>query len=96
MSYVPSTIQRVAILRQRELLAEAEYARLVAQARSSNRPSSRKEISMPTLIAVKSLVQSLLLSPRAAGIAAVVLALVAGLLLGPQGADAVGAIANGR
>lgn len=96
MQYAPALTHRVAALHQRDLLAQADHDRLVAQTRSTTRPSFRKEFSMQTLSAVQSLVQSLRLSPRAASIAAVAIALVASLVLGPDGASAMGAIAGRR
>jgi hypothetical protein len=96
MQYAPALTQRVAALHQRDLLAQADHDRLVAQAHSTTRPSSRKAFSMPTLSAIRSLVQSLRLSPRAASIAAVAIALVAGLVLGPDAVDAKVIISGGR
>jgi hypothetical protein len=75
-------------LHRRDLLAQADHDRLVARAGSTTRPSSQKAFSMQILFAVQSLVPSFLLSPRAASIAAVAIALVASLVLGPDAVDA--------
>ena len=66
MQTSPILTHRAAQLHQRDLRAEAAHSRLVAQTRSTTSPSRRKEISLPTLIAVRSFVHSLRVSPRAA------------------------------
>jgi hypothetical protein len=82
MTHALST--RIGALHQRDLQQQADRARLASQTRPSSRPPSRQKPSTQTLIAVHSLVQSLLLSPRAARLAAVVIVLVSAALLGPM------------
>jgi hypothetical protein len=94
MQYATVLTQRVAALHQRDLLAEADHDRLVAQACSTTRPSFRNEFSMQILFAVQSRVHSLRRFPRATGLAAAIVALVAKVLK----PDAMGAkvIIQGR
>ena len=75
---------RAAELHQRDLRGAAAHSRLAAEVQPTANSSPWKQTST-TQIAVRSLVRSLLLSPRAAG-----------LLLGPDGADTAGAISGGR
>jgi hypothetical protein len=92
----PVLTYQAAALHQRDLRAAAAHFRLVAKSQLATSSSPREVISLPPLITVWSLVPSLLISPRAASIAGVALALVAGLLLGPDGADAACIIHPGR
>jgi hypothetical protein len=70
MRHTPALAQQLVALHQRDLTTQAAQSRLVAQTRSTSSSSSRKELPMSILIAVQSLVQGFLLSPRAASMAA--------------------------
>ena len=82
----PIVAQRTAELHQRELRAAAERSRLSKQACVATAAGAGSQperiIPMRTLIAAQSLVNALLLSPRAARLAIAAAALVAGAVLG--------------
>jgi hypothetical protein len=87
MRYAPAMAQQLVVLHQRDHLARAERSRLVTQTRPT-RHSFRKEIPMPTLTNMKLLALSFPLNPKAVTAATAAVALVAGLLLGPDSASA--------
>ena len=89
----PFVASRVAALHRDDLLAEADYARRVAQTRSTSSLSVQKESPIQTLTP---LALSFVLHPRAATALAVALALLASVVLGGDGALAGANLCQGR